>query len=90
MKKKILIYDDERQRTNKFKGKLKNGLDKADQSDNFDVISLKDDEFQDEIEALQKRRIKFRIKKKYALKRIPKTVRKRLITHQFLSLITIC
>ena len=60
MKKKILIYDDERQRTNKFKGKLKRGLDKADQSDNFDVISVKDDEFQDAIEALQKRRIEFR------------------------------
>ena len=37
--KQILIYDDERQRTNKFKGKLKKGLDKADQSDNFDVVT---------------------------------------------------
>ena len=67
MKKKILIYDDERQRTNKFKGKLKNGLDKADQSDNFDVISLKDDKFQDAIEALQKRRIDFRKNKAVCL-----------------------
>ena len=60
MKKKILIYDDEPKRTNKFKGKLKIGLDKADRSDNFDVISMKDGEFQDAIEALQKRRIEFR------------------------------
>ncbi len=72
MKKKILIYDDERQRTNQFKGKLKKGLDKADQSDNFDVISLKDDEFQDAIEALQKRRIEFRKNKAVCLEGSPK------------------
>ena len=72
MKKKILIYDDERQRTNKFKGKLKKGLDKADQSDNFDVISLKDDKFQDAIEALQKRRIEFRKNKAVCLEGNPK------------------
>ena len=72
MKKKILIYDDERQRTNKFKGKLKKGLDKADQSDNFDVISLKDDKFQDAIEALQKRRIEFRKNKAVCLEGSPK------------------
>ena len=77
-KKTILIYDDERQRTNKFKGKLKKGLDKADQSDNFDVISLKDDEFQDAIEALQKRRIDFRKNKAVCLEGSPKDGREKI------------
>ena len=71
-KGKILIYDDDHERTGKFKGKLKKGLDKADQSDNFDVISLKDDEFQDAIEALQKRRIEFRKNKAVCLEGSPK------------------
>ena len=71
MKKKILIYDDERQRTNKFKSKLKNGLNKANQSDNFDVMSVKDDEFRDAIEALQKRRIEFRKNKAICLEGSP-------------------
>ena len=72
MKKKILIYDDERQRTNKFKSKLKNALNKANQSDNFDVMSVKDDEFRDAIEALQKRRIEFRKNKAICLEGSPK------------------
>ena len=72
MKKKILIYDDERKRTNKFKRKLKNGLDKADQSGSYDVISLEHDEFQDAIEALQKRRIQFRENKAVCLAGNPK------------------
>ena len=66
-KKKILIYDDEPKRTTDFKGKLKEGLNKADQSGNFNVISLDGSEFQNAIRALEQRRIDFRNKKEINL-----------------------
>ena len=59
-KQKILIYDDEQERTDDFKRKLGEGLDKAGQSENFDIISLENNAFQDSISVLEQRRIAFR------------------------------
>lgn len=59
----ILIYDDEPEQARDFEGKLEKGLDKADQSDNFDVVSLDTGEFQSAIKTLEQRRIDFRKKK---------------------------
>lgn len=59
-KQKILIYDDEHGRIDDFKRKLGEGLDKARQSENFDIISLENDAFQDSIRVLEQRRIAFR------------------------------
>ena len=56
----ILIYDDEPERARDFEDKLEKGLDKADQSDNFDVVSLDTGEFQSAIKTLEQRRIDFR------------------------------
>jgi len=56
----ILIYDDEPERARDFEGKLEKGLAKADQSDNFDVVSLDTGEFQSAINKLERRRINFR------------------------------
>ena len=61
--KEILIYDDEPKRAGKFKGKLDEGLGKANQSENFNVISLDTGKFQKAIKALEQRRIDFREKK---------------------------
>ena len=58
--KKVLIYDDDGQRAGEFKGKWEKGLDKANQSGNFNVKSLKHGEFQNAIKALEQRRIEFR------------------------------
>ena len=58
----ILIYDDDLDRTRDFKSKLKNGLDTANQSEKFDIIRLKDNDFQNAIKALEGRRIEFRKK----------------------------
>ena len=71
-KEKILIYDDEQGRTDNFKRKLKEGLNKANQSENFDIIPLKDDAFQNSIKALEQRRIDFRDKKEIYLEGSPK------------------
>ena len=60
-KEKILIYDDESQRTERFKNKLEKGLKEANQNEEFEVVLLNDDnEFQESINVLQKRQIKFR------------------------------
>ena len=59
-KQKILIYDDEHGRIDDFKQKLGEGLDKAGQSENFDIISLENDAFQNSISVLEQRRITFR------------------------------
>ena len=56
----ILIYDDDPERARDFESKLKKGLNKADQSDNFDVGSLDTSEFQSAIKTLEQRRIDFR------------------------------
>ena len=58
--KTILIYDDDQRRINDFKSELENGLDAANQDENFDVKSLGKNKFQDSIKALGRRRIDFR------------------------------
>ena len=58
--KKILIYDDEQGRIEGFKGKLEKGLNKANPSEDFNIVSLKDSDFQNAIKALEQRRIEFR------------------------------
>ena len=71
-KGKILIYDDDHERTGKFKGKLENGLDETNQIENFNVVSLDKGEFQNAIKALEQRRIDFRDKKEIYLAGSPK------------------
>ncbi len=56
----ILIYDDEFERIRTFKNRLKEGLKKSDQYDNFEIKLLKSPEFHNAIRALEKRRIEFR------------------------------
>ena len=63
-KETILIYDDEQGRSDDFKDKLDEGLDQADQSDKFCIMSIGDCEFHNSIKALEQRRIKFRNKDK--------------------------
>ena len=58
--KTILIYDDDQGRINDFKSELENGLDAANQGENFDVEPLGKNKFQDSIKALGQRRIDFR------------------------------
>ena len=71
-KKKILIYDDEQGRSENFMRKLQDGLNKANQSDKFDIIPLDRPKFQNSIKALEQRRIDFRDKKEIYLERGPK------------------
>ena len=71
-KETILIYDDEQERTEGFKGKLENGLGEANRSENFDVVSLDKGKFQNAIEALEQRRIDFRKPKEIYLEESPK------------------
>lgn len=56
----ILIYDDEEGRPDDFKDELDKGLDKANQSEKFDVVPLDKGEFQNAIKVLEQRRIEFR------------------------------
>ena len=56
----ILIYDDEPERKGRFKGELEKSLNEANQSENFDVVSLEVPEFQNAIKSLAQRRINFR------------------------------
>lgn len=56
----IVIYDDEQGRSDDFESELRNGLDKANQGDEFDFESLDRGEFQNAISALEQRRISFR------------------------------
>ena len=63
-KQKILIYDDENRRTEDFQRKLDEGLEKACQNQNFDIVPLKNDAFQHSIRVLEQRRIAFRDEKK--------------------------
>ena len=65
----ILIYDDEQGRPGDFEEKLDKGLNRANQSDKFDIILLKDNDFQNAIKALEQRRIEFRENKKIDFKR---------------------
>ncbi len=65
----ILIYDDEQGRPGDFEEKLDKGLNRANQSDKFDIILLKDNDFQNAIKALEQRRIEFRENKEIDFKR---------------------
>ena len=56
----ILIYDDDQGRINDFKNELENGLDEANQGENFDVVPLDKGKFQSAIKTLEQRRIDFR------------------------------
>ena len=64
MKKKILIYDDEREQTKRFKNKLNQALKKAGQDQDFAIETLCDNDLQSSIEALQNRQDGFRNDKK--------------------------
>ena len=65
-KQKILIYDDENRHTEDFQRKLDEGLEKAGQSQNFDIVPLNNKAFQASIRALEQRRIAFRAGKESA------------------------
>ena len=60
MKKKILIYDDEREQTKRFKNKLEQGLKKAGRDQDFAIKILCEDGLQDSIEKLQIRQERYR------------------------------
>lgn len=74
----ILVYDDDGQRTKKFRDKLQTGLKKANQHKEFEVIPLSDDEFQRSIEGLQQRQIKFRSNKEIHLEDGPEDEAKKI------------
>ena len=67
----ILIYDDEQGRPEEFEEKLDKGLNQANQSDKFDIVLVKDNDFQNVIKALEQRRVEFR-KGKKDLENMPK------------------
>ena len=60
MKKKILIYDDEREQTKRFKNKLDQALKKAGKDQDFTIETLCEDALQCSIEKLQKKQEEFR------------------------------
>ena len=60
MKKKILIYDDEREQTKRFKSKLNQALKKAGKDQDFTIETLCEDALQCSIEKLQKKQEEFR------------------------------
>ena len=60
MKKKILIYDDEREQTKLFKDKLEQGLKKAGKDQDFAIEALCEDALQCSIEKLQNKQEGFR------------------------------
>ena len=60
MKKKILIYDDEREQIKRFKGKLDQALKKAGQDQDFTIETLCEDALQCSIEKLQNKQAGFR------------------------------
>ena len=64
MKKKILIYDDEKEQTERFENKLKQVLKKVEQDKDFDIETLCEKAFQCSIKALQNRQVGFRNNKK--------------------------
>ena len=70
-KRKILIYDDVEHRAKGFKEKLENGLKEANQSDDFNIVSLEHGKFLNAIKALEQRRIEFR-EREIDLENIPK------------------
>ena len=60
MKKKILIYDDEREQRRRFKDKLEQGLKKAGKDQNFAIETLCEDALQYSIEKLQNKQEELR------------------------------
>ena len=60
MKKKILIYDDEKKHKERFKTILRQGLNKAGQDTDFDVKLLSDEVLQHSVEVLQNKQIGLR------------------------------
>ena len=60
MKKKILIYDDEHERTKQFKNKLERGLKQAGQETAFNIKPLPDEVLRDSIKVLQNRQVGLR------------------------------
>ena len=60
MKKKILIYDDEREQIKRFKDKLDQALKKAGQDQDFTIETLCEDALQCSIEKLQNKQAGFR------------------------------
>ena len=66
----IVIYDDEQGRSDDFESELRNGLDKANQGDEFDFELLDTGEFQNAMKTLEGRRINFRDNKEIDLENI--------------------
>ena len=60
MKKKILIYDDEREQTKRFKNKLNQALKKAEKDQDFAIETLCEDALQCLIEKLQNKQDELR------------------------------
>ena len=60
MKKKILIYDDEREQIKRFKNKLEQGLKKAGKDQDFAIETLCEDALQCSIEKLQNKQEELR------------------------------
>ena len=60
MKKKILIYDDEREQTERFKDKLNQALKKAEKAQDFAIETLCEDALQCSIEKLQNKQEELR------------------------------
>ena len=60
MKKKILIYDDEREQTKRFKNKLNQALKKAEKDQDFAIETLCEDALQCSIEKLQNKQDELR------------------------------
>ena len=64
MKKKILIYDDERKRTGQFKKKLEQALKQVGQENAFNIKTLSDEGLQDSIRVLQNKQVSLRHNRK--------------------------
>ena len=60
MKKKILIYDDDPERTTQFKDKLEQALKQAGQEQTFNIKLLSDKTLQDSIKILQNKQVGLR------------------------------
>ena len=60
MKKKILIYDDEKKHKERFEAILRQGLNEAGQDTHFDVKLLSDEVLQDSIQVLQNKQVSLR------------------------------
>ena len=66
MKKKILIYDDEKKQTERFENALKQTLKKVGQDQDFVIQTLSDEALQCSIKTLQKKQVAFRSKENFS------------------------